>query len=476
MNEPAEFAESSMQSSRLSMVMLVVGAAIGGVVGLIWSDLGGIDLFGFVVALTAAGGAALGVLALTRFFAFVLVVIGIRSAVDGFGLDSTSGLILTPSTAIGALFLVSASVWLVVRWRTGRLRPVSPCARWAVGFGVATMLSVPLSIAPGTSLESALKVLAIAMMVMVLEQLLLDDPRRLTALLGVAALSLVIPFVAAIFQVTGNRLVDENIDVERINATFIHPNALATYCTILLAYALAVHPHLDRTWRRVAVLVAGLSGFMLLFSYARASWIGALVAVVVVALLQDRRLFAVLGIVVVLVVMLIPSVGTRLSDLNNAGEAGYDGNSLSWRFTYWGEVLDASSDRRVIGTGLGTTPLLLDEELDVHNSILQSFTETGVIGLIALLGWMAATAKTINRALRRPTVGLARGMVIGSAAAATNVGVQLLTENHLTAVAPLFYLAIGLGWAGAVAGGALSGGEPAPGAADHPVPSTSATG
>ena len=108
-----------------------------------------------------------------------------------------------------------------------------------------------------------------------------------------------------------------------------------------------------------------------------------------------------------------------------------------------------------MGTGLGTTPLLLEEKLDVHNSILQSFTEMGIIGLTVFLGWLVAIGVTIRRALKIVPHGLSRATVVGSAAAASAVAAQLLTENHLTAVAPLWYLAIGIGWCGAVATGGL---------------------
>ena len=150
------------------------------------------------------------------------------------------------------------------------------------------------------------------MMVLVLEQCFGDRPDRLGVTLGVVAGSTLLPVVIAVDQlVRGNRFVDENIDVGRINGSFIHPNALGTFCSIVMALILGVYPHLSVPRRRLAALVGVGTAVMLVSSYARASWLGIIVAIVVVALLQDRRLLIGLAVGTVALLLFVPSVTTR---------------------------------------------------------------------------------------------------------------------------------------------------------------------
>lgn len=445
-------ADHGAYSARSMIFTVCITVASGVAVGLGWTFLGGINALLLAVAFGGVVAGGLGLLAAYRFPLFVLVLLALRSAVDGFGVDSSAPGGLAPSTMFGAVFVGATAAWSIARWRLGTSTPPSSIVRWGAAFVGSILLSIPFSVSPATSATQAVKVIAILGMVYVLEQLLADRPERLGALLVVVLISLVVPFIMAMQQLsTGQRFSDQNIDVGRVNASFNHPNALATFTTICLAYLVGVIPHVESRLRHVLMVGAGSAAALLLFSYARAAWLGAVVAMVVIGLLQDRRILLLLGAGVLVLIAAVPSVTTRLSDLNDDGGRGYEGNSLAWRVTYWEDVWDGASDHRLMGTGLGTTPLLHEEQLDVHNSILQSLVEVGVLGFASFGMILVSILRTAGRALRRARPGLERGMVVGSAAAAANVGIQLVTENHLTAVAPLWYLAIGLAWMAVVA-------------------------
>jgi O-antigen ligase len=264
-------------------------------------------------------------------------------------------------------------------------------------------------------------------MLLVTEQIFRSDPRRLRPLLVAFGASLVIPVVTGLGQLSGAGFVDESIDINRIHGSFVHPNALSTYAAIMLAYALALRTTFTGT-ARIAVYAAGTSaGFLLLYSYGRAAWIGGLVAVIVVGLLRDRRLLVAGAVGVLTIFLVVPSVTERLSDLDS--EPRYEDvppNSLAWRMEYWERVLDAAEGRPILGLGLDSIPLVMDEELQAHNSVVQAYAEMGLLGLVALLGFVVSTIVLVRRGLNRAPPGLPRDMMVGVAAAAASVLAQLL--------------------------------------------------
>src|SRR5262245_14444252 len=91
--------------------------------------------------LGVALAASLLLLAVTRFWAFLLLLMAIRSALDG--LQSGSGGVgsLDPGTVVGAVFLLAGLVWLFVQWRSGLLLPVSRTAKVFALFVLTLVIS-----------------------------------------------------------------------------------------------------------------------------------------------------------------------------------------------------------------------------------------------------------------------------------------------------------------------------------------------
>lgn len=471
--------ETERRSQRpigLAAVVLILVAVGGGVAaGAAWRVGAQADATMVGSAVVLLAGVVLGLVSITRYWAFLLVMIAIRSGVDMFlpeaggGTTDTESLGVSPTIVIGVLFLASSWAWLVSQRLAGRLYPLSVPSRWGLAFVGVGLVGVPISISPSISASSVLKSLALVTMLVVTEQIFRSDPGRLRPLLVALGASLVIPVITGLGQLSGAGFVDESIDINRIHGSFVHPNALSTYAAIMLAYALALRSTFTGS-ARVAVYAAGTAaGFLLLYSYGRAAWIGGLVAILVVGVLRDRRLLVTGAVGMTAIFLLVPSVTERLSDLDS--EPRYEGvppNSLAWRMDYWERVLDAAEGRPILGIGLDSVPLVMDEELQAHNSVVQAYAEMGLLGLVALLGFVLSTIFLVRRGLDRAPPGLPRDMMVGVAAAAASVLAQLLSENMLTAVAPLWYLMAGLGYAAAMA--ARPVGEPeADGSVELPV-------
>ncbi|RAY11393.1 hypothetical protein DPM19_30685 [Actinomadura craniellae] len=393
-----------------------------------------------VLPLALAGAAALGWLALTRFFHFVLAVLVLRSALDavklGGALDTSreatvSGL-LDPGTILGVLFVVAGTAWLAVQGPGGAAGRALP---WAMlGLLGATALGAVGSRAAGASAGEVMRVAALVVMLLVVRRLVADDPGRREPLLLAVFAAAVLPVLTTVHQVgTGNGLVDVH-GVLRAHGTFWHPNMLGIFCALLLVMGVALLPHVPALPRAGLFLLGAGLGFALVFSYARGAWLALALGLVVVALLQDRRILVGLAAAGAVVLVAVPSVTARLSDLSDPA------GSLSWRFEHWGRALDLVGANPVTGVGPAAARALLGRE--VHNDYLRALVETGLVGLLACLALLAALALTARRALREARSPLARGVAVGFAGCVAALALFAVADNVLTSVAVLWYLLV----------------------------------
>ena len=314
------------------LLALAAAVGIGVAVGDLWRTASAGNTTFVLLAIVVVGSALLAGVAVTRFFGFVLVLLATRSFVDGI-LPGTSVGGLSVSEAVGVVFLVASTAWLVSSRSAGTLHPLSAISRAACGFATAALISAPFSLHRSEAFFASLKVLAIVLMLVVVEQLCIDRPERIRPLLWVTGLSVVVPTLTGLGQVFGTRYVDPNITVGRVNASFVHPNALATYAGIVAVVALATRRSLPtRFERRVAVVVAALAFGLLFFSYARAAWLGCAVAVLFIGAVAERRLLAGMVAALVAAVAFVPTFVDRLRDLSGQEVVRHvPANSLEWR-------------------------------------------------------------------------------------------------------------------------------------------------
>jgi O-antigen ligase len=391
----------------------------------------------------ALTGVAIAVVAATRFWAVVVALFVVRASLDALKLGSFGNTTnaLDPSVIVGLAFLLSGSMWLFAQWRSGPWYKPSRTTCWFAALSIAGVFSAVGSDNPVQSAQVGLKVCAGALMFAVLEQAYRQRPERCRHILAAGAASLIVPALVAFSQSRAGK-VEQYLEVSRIRGTFVHANPFATYLVILAVVAVAVRPHLRGRARLAATAVMGTAGALTLFTYARGAWVALILGLVVIGVKQDRRILAGLLAVVVLVVVAVPSVTARLSDLSEERVEGRgDPNSLAWRFGYWGRLLPEVADSPVTGIGLEQVLAHSEEGLQPHNVFVQTVVEAGLFGLTCLVGLCFAMASDLRRAIRNASPGLHRGIAVGAAAAALGVLAQLLSENLLTQAAIHWYLA-----------------------------------
>src|SRR5262249_22565148 len=155
---------------------------------------------------------------------------------------------------------------------------------------------------------------------------------------------------------------------------------------------------------------------------------------------RARIALAVTGIVIVgAAIVLAPVLSTRLL----AGDAG--------RVELWSAAWSMFVSSPVTGTGPGTFPLLrpltpiTDASYAVlttsHNSVLQTLTDSGLLGLAALASIVAGVAWLAVQALRRARSASDRAIVVAVVGSLLAMAIHSLvdTQFHIPAVVVLTF-------------------------------------
>jgi O-antigen ligase len=248
-----------------------------------------------------------------------------------------------------------------------------------------------------------------------------------------------VPILVAARQITGQGGAFTPSGLDRIRGTFLHSNPFAAYLFLMITLMVSIYPHVERRWRLAIVPLTIACGGCLIATYSRGAWVATVVALVVIGLLQDRRILWMLGAAIVVVALAVPSVGVRLSDLSESEKAsGAPGNSLIWRFEYWREVL-ALQDNPVLGIGFKEVEQSLVNEKAPHNDPIRIFVETGIVGFAAYVWLLLTLGLQARSTLRRAPPGIPRGLAVAFAASFAGLLLLSLTANVITQLVILWY-------------------------------------
>jgi len=354
-----------------------------------------------------------------------------------------------------------------VQWQNDVFVRPSP-ATWSLFVFVgACVASVPLS---GHRLDSALlttKILAGALMFAVVEQLIGSNARRARTVLYAAVGSFVIPALVGLGQLLSGQAATRikpngygSNALEggsRVKGTFVHPNPFGTYLVLIFLVALALFVVTKRRQRLMWGIVTATSGALLLATYTRTAWAGALVGATYLGLRHSKAILVGVGVIVIAVLLAVPSIGSRLSDLGGSSGPqlpGVPSNSLSWRIGYWEELLPLTLRSPVTGVGIGTSQFegaaiqARDPgqsggvtALLPHSVFVQIAVETGLLGFGALIGVIACFALTLRRRVAAAAGGMERTLALISVALCLSVLVQMPTENLVDETVIYWYLA-----------------------------------
>jgi O-antigen ligase len=389
-----------------------------------------------LIPVAIALGFAVLALAATRFELFIGSILLVRASLDAADLGSST---LDAAGAISVLFVVASCLWLLAQ-RSGSVAP-SPTAALlppVAALFLCALVSVTFSAHPLDSLFEVVRFGTLIVIVAVLGRLIREE-RSMRFILIAALGSSIVPLLFALRQATGGGGVSAAAGVDRIRGTFLHSNPFAAYLFLMITLIVSLYPHVERRWKLVLLPLGLACGGALIATYARGAWAATVVALVVIGVLQDRRILWLLGVTMIVVALAVPSVGVRLSDLTETQKAsGAPGNSLIWRFQYWRQVL-ALQDNPMLGIGFKEVELTQSVEKAPHNDPIRIFVETGILGLAAYV-WLLITLGVQARAtLGRAPPGIPRGLAIAFAASLSGLVLLSLTANVITQLVILWY-------------------------------------
>jgi putative inorganic carbon (HCO3(-)) transporter len=409
-----------------------------------------------VLPLAAGIAIALGLLALTRFQAYVMTMLVVRSSLDlaklsgraaGNTTVSSSSRALDPSSVLAVLFLLAAALWLGAQYRAHGRLPGSALRRALVLFLLAGIISIAGSANPTPSALEGFRICAVVVMFVVLEQMMID-PKRMKQILIAAFLSTAFPLAFTTFGfLIGHPRSESKGTFTRITGTFNQSNDFGRYLMLMLIMGVAIYPHVGKRQRMVlGTALAAMSAFLFL-TYTRSALIAAGLGLLVVGLLQSKRLLVGLFVVGMVGLLVVPSLSGRFSDLTQyqskqaaVGGQPNSGNTLAWRLSYWTEVLPLANRNPVSGIGLNMTQYNTDKAKQPHNDFIRAYVETGIIGFIAYVSMMVALIGMGRRAVRTVTEpSLDRGVAIGFLGCAVAFLAVSMVANVISNVVNLWY-------------------------------------
>jgi putative inorganic carbon (hco3(-)) transporter len=428
-----------------------------------WNMGAGGSKIGAVAPLAFLVGGLLGVLACTRFGAFVFLVLGVRASITLFKLSgSTTGTTtgndaasrgLDPSVILGILFVLAAGLWLAAQFfRHGFL--VGSRLRLAlVTFWTAGLISAFGSAVPIVSLTESLRILAVVMMYIVLEQLITTRKAMINLLLAVYASTLFPLGYTALTFVVSHPPSEVKGSYTRISGTLGQATAFGRYLSYVIVFGVAVLPYLNKRAKRAMVVILGLSSVFLLLTLTRGALIATILGVVIVSVMQrNKKVLVALAIGAVMAAFLIPGLASRfavVSDTSRAAGAAPTGNTLLWRLTYWAQVLPLANKNPVTGIGLAMTQYKTDSAKQPHNDFIRAYVETGILGFITYVAWLVSLVGLGRRAAKRaPPKSLERAIAVGYLGCAVAFVLESAGANVMSNVVCVWYL---IAFAGAAA-------------------------
>jgi hypothetical protein len=195
----------------------------------------------------------------------------------------------------------------------------------------------------------------------------------------------------------------------RVNGTLVYPNALAGIILLLFPVALALAfqetKNLKPTVRLAAIaMTIGLGGAAFFFTGSKLGW---LLAIALGGLMLFRLNWSTRLKWAVLALVVIVGLGVFAVRFHKYFAAG--ATSAGARFDYWRAAAQTAKSYPIFGTGPGTFQRpyarLKSSTAEMarltHNDYLEQFSDSGLIGGLSYLAWIALTLTFIGRAIWR---------------------------------------------------------------------------
>lgn len=182
----------------------------------------------------------------------------------------------------------------------------------------------------------------------------------------------------------------------------------------------------QRIWRVALVVSLVLMTLGLILSSTRGAWLGCFVGISFIGVMKDKRIFLLVILVVVLFLVFSPEKFRRRA-LNVLNPADL---TIRKRIYLWQSGLSMAKENILFGNGPGsyklryrdylpegTVELIRPDHSHAHNIFIHTLTETGIIGLSALVVLFSVALRWIWKVHKRLTdpwlISVALGIMAG---------------------------------------------------------------
>jgi O-antigen ligase len=411
-----------------------------------------------VIPISVLIGLALVIVGLIDFQLFAFITIAIRSSLDiarpelgnngtasGSGTAFASG--LDPAGALAVIFMVASLFWFMSRRMAKATSPSPSVHRIALStFAITGYLSVIASARPLVSLLEAIRVSAVAVMLVVMEILLVDRAAIKRLILAIY-LSALVPVGLTLFYIVLHKPQFTSGGFGRYQGTFSQPNPFAIYLTMLIIMGAALLPHLKLRVRILMVVLMAASVVCLYHTYTRSAWVATVIGLVAVAIIGRRKVLgATLLACLVVGLIAVPTISQRFADLasvagggSTVNAQGNTSNSVVWRFSYWSQVLPLANSNPVTGIGLKMSSFMTDQAKEPHNDFLRAYVETGIVGALAYFALLISMIMVARQGLKYSGPGFDRSVAVGFAGCVLAFVLISVVSNVITEVIVLWY-------------------------------------
>lgn len=234
----------------------------------------------------------------------------------------------------------------------------------------------------------------------------------------------------------------------RVFSVFGSPAEFAANMEMAIPLLLAA-VFVDRNQIRKWIYICGglCCAATLLFTYSRGAWLALGIAVLVVAIVYERRFMMIL-VLFILIVFFLPPVHHRLMDLLNP--VYLIKSSQGGRILLWQKAFDAMSTNPLLGSGMGryggAIASAYHYSVYSDNYYAKILGESGIVGLVLFLGIHVSILIELIRTVVLRAKGKERYLALAGLAGTISIISHNMVEN-LYEYAPtvlLYYLVVGL--------------------------------
>lgn len=291
---------------------------------------------------------------------------------------------------------------------------------------IFSILSLPGSIDLFTSTTFVLRFLSL-LSIYLLTYNFIKTKEDATRIIRTVVLYSIIPLLYGIYQFLFNiRGLMRVGDFFRVQSTFSHPNTYAYYVLIIFFFNVCLFYLLRDTKKRKYCLLLNIPILVsIVLTYTRSAWIGLFVGVFVLAILEKRMRLPLFISILLFGFFFYPVVMARFDDILNPSQYG---NSLTFRFDIWNELINnAFIKRPLLGFGGGTSKIVSEAltekySYNPHNDYIRLILDVGIMGTVPYLVFifynlfdiLVKIRKRINRQINIAALGVFMSLIVCS--------------------------------------------------------------